>query len=316
MDMSLWPAVASPAAYPPVASSRTFAEAAESYVKYGGEAKYLEKLLPLIGHIPLAMIVPFDVRELAKEMFPTQSNATRNRCVVTPIRAVCYHGADRGWGPIVKIRNFKEERPKRKKAASQAWLDVFVRQCAKDELPHTAALVLFMSQTGARVSEAIALLWKEVDLINRTVLLVKTKTERNSTRWLTDQLVSRLHQLAQTADPDGRVFRYSNRHSVNERIAAVCRRAGISYKPSHTCGRHAFANNTLAMGVDIKSIMDGGVRRFFSEHMQTRGTPEGSLPTDIISTSSKTTCSLGADPEFLPQSSQPPPSFLIRSCNL
>lgn len=252
---------------------RSFSEAAESYMEHGGDRKYVPALLPHIGNKSLTEIYPFDVRELAKMLFPTQSNATRNRCVVTPVRAVCYHANDRGWGPIVRIRNFKEERPKRKKAASQAWLHAFVRQCAEDGLPHVAALVMFMSQTGARVSEAIALRWKDVDMVAKTALLVKTKTERNSTRHMTDQLVARLYTLAEVPAPDERVFRYKCRHSVNERIQAVCKRAKITYKPSHTCGRHAFANNTLAMGLDIKSIMDAGGWRSAAVFLGTYANP-------------------------------------------
>lgn len=242
-------------------------------MQHGGDKKYLPKIVPIIGSTPLNQIFPFDIRELAKEMFPAHSNGTRNRCVITPVRAVCYHAYDRGWGPVVRIKNFKEERPKRKKAASQAWLHAFVRQCAEDGLPHVAALVMFMSQTGARVSEAIALRWKDVDLVAKTALLVKTKTDRNSTRHMTDQLVARLYTLADIASPDARVFRYKCRHSVNERIQAVCKRAKITYKPSHTCGRHAFANNTLAMGLDIKSIMDAGGWRSAAVFLGTYANP-------------------------------------------
>lgn len=252
---------------------KTFAEAAASYIEHGGDGRYMAQILARIGAMRLDAIHPFDIRELAKELYPTQSNATRNRCVITPIRAACYHGCDRGWGPMVRIKNFKEERPKRKKAATQAWLHAFVRQCAKDDLPHVAALILFMSQTGARVSEAIALRWKDVDLVGRTALLLKTKTDRNSVRFLTDQLVARLYALAAEADPEARVFRYKCRHSVNERIKAVCQRAGLTYKPSHTCGRHAFANNTLAMGLDIKSIMDAGGWRSAAVFLGTYANP-------------------------------------------
>ncbi|TCR01044.1 site-specific integrase [Neorhizobium sp. JUb45] len=253
--------------------ARSFAETAKSYMEHGGERKYLQNILPHLGDRLLTEIFPFDVRQLADELYPTQTNATKNRCVVTPVRAVVYHGYDRGWGPSTRIKNFKQERPRRKKAASQAWLDAFARQCGKDRLPHLAALILFMSQTGARVSEAVALKWREVDLAGRTVLLVKTKTDQNSIRFLTDQLISRLYELSRDADPDELVFRYKNRHSVNERISAVCKRSGISYKPSHTCGRHAFANNTLAMGVDVKSVMDAGGWRSAAVFLGTYANP-------------------------------------------
>lgn len=249
---------------PPIAAPATpavmclFENAAASYIQNGGDDRYLPRIVDHIGRKPMTEIFPFDVKKLALELYPAHQNATRNRCVITPVRAVFYHAYDRGWGPALRLRNLKEETPRRKKAASQAWLHAFVQQCAKDRLHHLAALVLFMSQTGARISEAIELRWTEVDLINRTALLLKTKTGRNSTRFLTDQLISRLYALQAGTTPGDRVFRYSNRHSVNERIAAVCRRAEIVYKPTHTCGRHAFANIALSMGVDVKSAMDAG----------------------------------------------------------
>ncbi|KAB1113584.1 tyrosine-type recombinase/integrase [Neorhizobium galegae] len=258
MDMTFRPNIAMPISQMGTIIVRTFAEAAASYIEHGGEAKYLPRIIDHFGDTPLSMIFPFDVKELAMRLYPAHQNSTRNRSVIMPVRAVFFHAYDRGWGPLIRLRNFREETPKRKKAASQAWLHAFVRQCAKDDLPHLAALVLFMSQTGARVSEAIALRWREVDLINRTALLLKTKTGRNSTRFLTDQLIGRLYKLAEGREPEDRVFRYRNRHAVNERIGAICRRAGITYKPTHTCGRHAFANNTLSMSIDIKSIMDAG----------------------------------------------------------
>jgi hypothetical protein len=85
-----------------------------------------------------------------------------------------------------------------------------------------------------------------------------SEQDTNSTRFLTDQLISRLYELQKGKKPGDRVFRYRNRHAVNERIAAVCSRADIPYKPSHTCGRHAFANIALSLGLDIKTTMDAG----------------------------------------------------------
>ena len=74
------------------------------------------------------------------------------------------HGYDRGWCNLIRLKNFKEDSPKRKVPASAVWMQLFVRQCDQDDLPHLAALVLLMSQTGARISEAVALCWSEVDL--------------------------------------------------------------------------------------------------------------------------------------------------------
>lgn len=255
--MPFRPALEMPAAETLV-RSRTFAVAADSYMQHGGSERFIPAIVEYFGEQMLSQIFPFDIKQMAIALYPSHSAATRNRQAITPARAVFSHAYERGWGPLLRIRNFKEDPPARKKAASQAWLHAFVRQSDQDGLPHLSALVMFMSQTAARVSEAINLRWSEVDILSRTALLLKTKTSVNSVRMMTDQMIARLYTMQVGRQPQDRVFRYTSRHSVNERIKAVCQRAEIPYKPSHTCGRHAFANNTLALGVDVKSAMDAG----------------------------------------------------------
>ncbi|SFZ86016.1 Site-specific recombinase XerD [Devosia enhydra] len=237
----------------------TFALAAKSYLDHGGEERYIP---PIIGHFGsdrlLTEIAPFDIKQMAMVLYPDHCAATRNRQALTPARSVMLHGYERGWCPLIRLTRFKQEPPKRKSPASAAWLHLFTRQCDLDGLPHVAALVLFMAQTAARVSEAVRLEWKDVDLVGRRALLLRTKTDRNSVRHLTDELCGRLRVLAADRGPGDRVFRYASRYSVNERLEAVCQRAGISYKPSHSCGRHSFATNAMAMGADVKTAMEAG----------------------------------------------------------
>ena len=245
--------------YPTISQQNvTFAEAAASYRHYRGNSRHLDRVVDYLGDRAIASIVPFDIEQMAYAIYPFAKNSTRNRQALTPARAVIMHGYDRGWCNLMRLKRLKEEPPVRLEPATPVWLHAFVRQCAIDKLPHVAAIVLFMSQTGARVSEAIRLEWPQVDLHNRKVILLKTKTGTNSKRGLSDEMVTRLHQLKEIPSPNNRVFRYVCRHSVNERIQAVCQRAGIKYKPTHTCGRHAYANNILAAGVDIKTAMIGG----------------------------------------------------------
>lgn len=237
---------------------RSFAEAAASYVEHGGDNRYLPRIIDHFKDRALASIHPFDIYQMAESLYPNAINATRNRQALTPARAVMIHGYDRGWCNYIKLRRFRQDPPRRKSPATPVWLHAFIRQCERDRLHHVAAIVLFMSQTGARVSEAVGLLWTQVDLERRTALLLRTKTSVNSLRYLTDELVTRLRKLRAEAAPDDHVFRYTCRHSVNERIKAVCARAEISYKSSHACGRHSFATNAMDNGIDIKSTMQAG----------------------------------------------------------
>jgi integrase len=243
---------------PPMMFTKSFAETAASYLQHGGNDRHLQPIIDHFGDRNLATIFPFDVKQMAIDLYPTQSNATRNRQALTPARAVINHGYERGWCNLIRIKKLKEEKPLPKTPASPIWMHAFIRRCDRDGLPHLAALVLFMAQTAARVSEAVNLKWKDVDLPARRALILKTKTGTNSIRHLTDEQVSRLRAMRGSEPDDAPVFRYRNRHAVNERIKAVCRRAEISYKSSHLCGRHTFATTAMDLGMDVRTAMEAG----------------------------------------------------------
>lgn len=236
--------------------THTFKDAADSYVSHGGEARYLPRLVAHFGTREVASITPMEVKTAAMALFPKASAATRNRQGITPARAVLYHAHEMGWRMPARVRLFPAPKTRLTTPASRRWLEAFVDRCDADGLKHLAACVLMMNLTGARVSEAINLTGEYVDLSRRTALLVKTKTSLNSLRYLPDHLVERIRDLGLT--PGERVFRYTSRFSVNERIAAVCKRAGLPYKSSHTVGRHAFATNALNAGVGVRVAMDAG----------------------------------------------------------
>lgn len=234
----------------------TFHDAARSYVEHGGETRYLRPLIAYFGDLDVTTITPLAVRTAATELLPHAAPSTRNRQVITPARAVLYHAHELGWRMPARIRLFPAPKQRKTVPAGRRWMETFIDQCDEDDLPHLAALALFMNLTGARVSEAIALTGEHVDLRQRTAMLVKTKTDVMSLRYLPDHLAERLRDL--DLQRGERVFRYTSRFSVNERIAAVCRRAGLPYKSSHTVGRHAFATNALNAGVSVRVAMDAG----------------------------------------------------------
>lgn len=252
-----------------IRARKTFREAAESFVENGGDGRHLPRVIAFLGDQMLYDIVPFDISQMALALYPEQKNSTRNRQAMAPALAVMRHGYHRGWCHYIRIKRFKEDRPKRKVPATPAWLHAFTRQCRKDDLDHLAALVLFMATTAARVTEAVNVRWRDVNLGKRSVVLRKTKTGENSTRGLTDEVATRLAALREAAGADERVFRYSNRQAVNKGIAIVCKRAEISYKSSHACGRHTFATSAIDMGIDIKTTMDAGDWRSSAVFLET-----------------------------------------------
>lgn len=238
------------------AAVRVFEEAALSYQKQGGEGRFLAKLIKHFRGRSLGTITAGEIRQTAIELYPNASPATRNRQGIVPARSIINHGHSLGWNGPIKVELFEVRKTRKHKPVSDSWLGTFLAQCDKDNLPHLAAVVLFMNQTAARVSEAINLLGEHVDLESRVCILEKTKTDEWVPAHLTAELVLRMAALG--IHERERVFRYTDRCAVNRRIKAVCKRAGIEYRTTHSAGRHSFGTNVIAEGVDVKRAMDAG----------------------------------------------------------
>lgn len=253
------------------AAVRTFEEAAVSYIEQGGEKRFLA---PIIKHFKgrvIGSIAPGEIRAMALKLYPaartvvskkgkvrvvTVGPAARNRQAIVPARAVITHGHSLGWCPKISVELFEVPKSRKHKPVDRAWLDAFLAQSDADKLPHLSALVLYMNQTAARVSEAIRLEGQEVDLGRRLSVLEKTKTDDDSVRHLTTELVVRLASLGLKAGE--RVFSYTDPKAVNRRISAVCKRAGIPYRSTHSAGRHSFGTNAMDGGAKVKDAMDAG----------------------------------------------------------
>lgn len=236
---------------------RLFEEAATSYMEQGGEKRYLTPIIKHFKGRAVGTIKPAELRAAAIKIYPLASSATRNRQAIVPARAVINHAHDLGWCGAMRVKMPKVVKSTKHKPVDRTWLDSFLAQADADKLAHLAACVLFMNQTGARVSEAIGVMGEHVDLTNRIAVLEKTKTEEWSPRYLTAELVARMAGLG--IQEGERVFSYTDRSAVNRRIKAVCARAKIAPRSTHSAGRHSFGTNAMAVDKpDIKAAMDAG----------------------------------------------------------
>ena len=238
---------------------RTFEEAALSYLEAGGEGRFLPLLLRHFRGRQVAAIKPGEVVQAAIRLYPDASAATRNRQVITPMRAVINHAAELGWCAPIRIRRFAERRPQRT-AVDREWIDGFIAAAVSPSPgrkgnPHLAALALFMYTTGARISEALALTWGDIDLRARTASIRMSKTggERRLAP-LTAEMAAMLEDLPRART----VFRYTARDRLMKAWRNTCRRAGIEYVPPHQAGRHSFATALIAAGIDPKTAMQAG----------------------------------------------------------
>lgn len=224
---------------------------------HGGERRFLAPLIKHFRGRAIGSIKPGEIREAATTLFPTALPATRNRQGIIPTRAVINHAHELGWCNAIKVSLFPSPKSRKHKPVDREWLKAFMAQADSDGLPHLSAIVLFMNQTGARVSEAVRLTGEHVDLAKRLAVLERTKTDEMSVRHLTAELVLRLGALGLA---DGQpVFRYTDPKAVTRRMKAVADRAQIAVRTSHSAGRHSFGTNAMAVPeASVKAAMDAG----------------------------------------------------------
>lgn len=224
----------------------TFAQAAINYRAAGKSTRFLEKIEDHWKDTLVKNITAGAIKQSAHDLYPGTSNATKNRHVIVPTQAIINHAAEAELCPPIRIRRFKID-TKVKKPATLEWVQAFQKAAS----PHVGALALFMFLTGARISEALAVGWDDIDLRQRTVLIRQTKIGAERLAHLPDTLVVALANIERR--PLRKVFRYVTRSSGIKVWRETIDRAGIERLPFHSC-RHGFATALLQAGVDPVTV--------------------------------------------------------------
>lgn len=231
------------------ASVLTFAQAASLYLDAGKPARFLAKVAAYWRDTLVRDVTPGAVRQAAIDLYPSHSAATRNRQAIVPTQAVINHAAELELCPSLKMRRFKVER-REKVPATWDWVQAFMASAR----PNLAALACFLFLTGARISEATALTWDEVDLAGARALIRQTKIGAERWAHLPPVLVS---AIANIPTRSGRVFGYVSRISAGPQWDKAIARAGLPHRSFHTC-RHGFATAMLHAGVDPVTVAKRG----------------------------------------------------------
>ncbi len=233
-------------------ASVTMAQAALAYRSAGKSARFLEPIEDHWQDTPIREITAGAIRASAIQLYPNAGPATRNRQVIVPTQAIINHAAELDWCAPIKVRRFRID-TKPKKPATREWVDAFTDSSS----PHLGALCLFMFGTGARIGEAVALTWADVDLEARTATIQKTKMGDGRIAHLQQPLVVAIANIPSNRNPHEPVFRYLARENVRKAWDGTIKRAGIEKLPPHSC-RHGFATAMLRAGVDVKTVAERG----------------------------------------------------------
>lgn len=247
-----------------VAATATFAEAAVSYLEEGGEPRFLgaydeetgewSLLIGHFGNTVVGKIKQADVDIAALAIYPNAQAATRKRQVYVPVSAVLRHAARKGWCPLP---SFKHPRVKRSvtKWSTPERLGQLLPHCP----PKLRRLVVFLTYTGARISEALRLDWEaDVALDRRTAIIRRTKNGNPRTVQLPPPLLAELEAVP-VEQRKGKVFDWAARKAVYGPLKRACKRAGVEYLPPHQQGRHTFATWLRTyVGIDLIGLKEAG----------------------------------------------------------
>jgi integrase len=235
----------------------TFAGAAADYLRAGGEALHMTRLIEHFGMTRLRDIDQAALDAAAVRLMPDVQPATRRRAIYTPFIAC--------WNHAVASNKAEPRRWKRPHAGKKRLLWITPEEAEKMLAalePNTRALVTFYLGTGARASEALNAVWSDFSPAAQRVTLWADITKSNTDRSV--DLGTRVRDaLPQRGDPDAPVFVNSYGEpwhaydAVNLALLRACKRAGVRRVSCHAL-RHSWATWAYAVSRDLELLMKQG----------------------------------------------------------
>jgi integrase len=226
----------------------TFAKAAMLYRAAGKETRFLPKIEDYWKDTLIKDIKAGAIKQMAIDLFPGCTAATRNRQGIVPAQAVINHCADLEHCPPIRVKRFREEK-KIKRPVTLPWLETFLAHAWDDAI---RALAIFMFATGSRISGAMRLEWSDIDFQGQTILFRKTKNKQERLAHIPPRLLVALANLPRDRRPFGRprtTLRWQWDKSISRAVKAAPDFQPLTF---HSC-RHGFATKLLRDGIDPKT---------------------------------------------------------------
>ncbi|RBP01082.1 phage integrase family protein [Roseiarcus fermentans] len=200
----------------------TFAEAAISYMQSGRSRLFLAPLIAHFGETPVDAIGQAALDEAAAVLGPDRKPQTNNRLVYTPTLAILKHS---GFRPIVA-------RPPAPKAGRVVYLGQDEAFALLDAATATdarlGALMTFLLYCGPRLSEALRLQWRDVDLEARSAVIGITKNGLPIAVNLPTIVVTAMANLDRTKK---RVFGLAKHGRLYAMLTTAEKRSGVALPP-------------------------------------------------------------------------------------
>lgn len=247
--------------------SRAFSEAVVSYVeskpRAPGTKRLLHRLLRAVGDVPLSSIDQAAIVRARRAMLrPEATPSTLARNIIVPLRAVLTHAHRQGWCDLPAF-----EMPREPEGKTRYLLPEEADRLLKAAAPHIRVLLTLLLATGARMSEALDLEWRDVDLRGARAIFWRTKGGRRRVAALPPVLVAALANLPHRVGPvilthNGLPYSKRDRDGggqIKTAWKATLRRAELAPELTPHDLRHTWASWHYAAHRDLLLLkQDGG----------------------------------------------------------
>jgi len=224
----------------------TFVDACNIYLDGGRSAREVRYVAEYWKDTLVKDIRTPAVHAAAWKLYPDTTGASRNRFVVIPTQSIINYSAKQGYCAPVRIEKFRTVKNE-KKPVTLAWVQQFTATAE----PRLAALAWFMFLTAARISEALALEWSDIEGATVQITMGK-RGGLKRTAHIPALLMAALARLTRyPGDPN--VFGYGYTQRAARPWRRQCKAAGVSFHSFHAC-RHGFATSLLHAGIDPVTI--------------------------------------------------------------
>jgi integrase len=241
----------------------TFEEAVLTYLTTGGDARFLgerergprNRLLDHLGQYRCDEIDDAVMSKAVSMLYPTATAATINRQLYTPVVSVL-RLASKGkkWKPdLQRPKGYSKLRP-----AKSPPSDWFARVLPVAG-PELKALILLCSFHRLRAGEALRLKPADLDPVEGTIIVERTKNGHPVFVRLAASVVDAIKAYDwQTGPGLFGTLTAKNRRSLYRRLETACKRAGVAYYTPHKAGPHAFAKRLLHAGKSLAHVKAAG----------------------------------------------------------
>ncbi len=233
---------------------KTFRQAALMYLDFRkptmANERHINRLLLELGPKKLAEVRQHHIVAAANKLFPLGSNATKNRQAYVPAAAILHYAAENGDCEWRRIKKLKEPKP-RPRHVSKSVATVLLANTEG----HQRLLLVCLFRQGWRISDALGLEWKDIDLRRKAARLHTGKTDEWREYPLHDETLDAL-RLVLRKHRFGRVFSWGDRHNVYRWLRPLTKKLGIKFTPH--MARHSFATWLVNQGAEMSELMEAG----------------------------------------------------------